>query len=99
MVARDLKAAGVTCGLHAFRRYRISECRKARVHEDLLRYWVGHASRGMTDHYSHLAEDLDLRKASVLEAGLGFEVPAWLVNGQGKIAESPAEEVMEPPSV
>ena len=72
-VRRDLTSAGVTCGLHAFRRHKISQCRKARVHEDLLRFWVGHASRGMTDHYARgLAEDLELRHTSVLQAGLGF---------------------------
>lgn len=74
-VRRDLASAGVTCGLHAFRRYRISRLRHARTHEDLIRYWAGHASRGMTDLYSRLADDLELRKTSVLQAGLGFDLP------------------------
>ncbi len=98
MVQRDLKSAGVTCGLHAFRRYRISKCRRARISEDILRFWVGHSARGLTDHYAKgLAEDLELRKASVLQAGLGFEVPSRLLNGRGEIAEPPAfEEVTQP---
>ena len=86
MVRRDLTSAGVTCGLHAFRRFRISQCRRARVSEDVLRFWVGHASRSLTDHYAKsLAEDLELRKVSVLQAGLGFNIdidfPAQLLLG------------------
>jgi integrase len=98
-VRRDLASAGVTCGLHAFRRHRISRCRRARVHEDLLRFWVGHASRGMTDHYARgLAEDLELRHTNVLQAGLGFEIPQRLlaIQDQIEIAIPPElEEVIQ----
>jgi len=70
-VHRDLSAVA-DCGFHSFRRFRISQLRRARIHEDLIRYWVGHAAQSMTDHYSRIAEDLELRQASVSQAGLGF---------------------------
>jgi integrase len=91
MVRRDLTSAGVTCGLHAFRRFRISQCRRARVNEDVLRFWVGHASRNLTDHYAKsLADDLELRHTSVLQAGLGFEVPARLIDTTNQPKEEAA---------
>lgn len=92
MVSRDLTSAGATCGLHALRRFRISQCRRVRISEDILRFWVGHSARGLTDHYAKgLAEDLELRTTSVLQAGLGFVIPDRLLNALNQIVvESPA---------
>jgi hypothetical protein len=48
--------------------------RRARVLEEMLRAEVGHSDESMTDHYSHLAEDAQLRRAAVEQAGFGFSL-------------------------
>jgi len=43
--------------------------------DDLRKFWLGHASDDISDHYAlQLLEDLDRRKAAALSVGLGFEV-------------------------
>jgi integrase len=61
-------------GFHSFRRFRISHCREFGLPEDLLRYAVGHAGAGITDRYSKLAENVELRKQWALRTGLGFDL-------------------------
>ena len=63
------------CGLHAFRRYRTTWLRKNRVPEDLVRYWIGHAGKSVTDGYSKVKDDLEFRREVCVKAGLGFEPP------------------------
>jgi hypothetical protein len=63
-------------GFHCFRRFRITRLRERAVPEDLLRFWVGHAGQSISDRYSKLAENVELRKkwAGVEAAGLGFDI-------------------------
>jgi hypothetical protein len=61
-------------GFHAFRRHRITRLRDLGVPEDIIRYWVGHAGKDITDRYSKLAENVELRKEWARRAGLGFEL-------------------------
>ena len=63
------------CGFHAFRRYRVTHLRKQRVPEDLLRFWIGHADTSVTDGYSKVKEDVEFRKFTAEQAGLGFHMP------------------------
>ncbi len=63
-------------GFHAFRRFRVTWLRKNRVPEELIRFWIGHADRSMTDRYSMLNADTTLRKAIAEKIGLGFELPS-----------------------
>ena len=49
-------------GFHSFRRHRITRLRDLGLPEDIIRYWVGHAGEGITDRYSKLAENVELRK-------------------------------------
>ncbi len=50
-------------GFHAFRRFRTSVLRKAVVPEDLIRAWLGHAGRSVTDDYAgQIAADLNFRQ-------------------------------------
>jgi hypothetical protein len=50
-------------GFHAFRRFRTSILRKARVPGDLEKLWLGHASKSVTDDYARqLREDLPFRQ-------------------------------------
>jgi integrase len=62
-------------GFHAFRRARVTQLRRMNVPEDLLRLWIGHSDRSLTDGYSKLKEDLMFRKEWAVKAGLGFEMP------------------------
>jgi integrase len=67
-------------GFHSFRRFRVTHLRKSRVPEDLLRFWIGHADRTVTDGYSKLADDSAFRKVCAEQAGLGFVIPASNIN-------------------
>ena len=63
-------------GFHSFRRFRTTRLRERSVPEDILRYWIGHAGQSISDRYSKLAENGELRKAwaGVEAAGLGFDI-------------------------
>jgi len=62
-------------GAHAFRRFRTTWLRKQRAPEDLIRFWLGHANKSVTDTYSKLKEDVAFRKQVVEQVGIGFEIP------------------------
>jgi len=64
-----------TCGFHTFRRFRVTHLRKNRVPEDLIRFWIGHADKSVTDGYSKVKEDVSFRMVCAENAGLGFELP------------------------
>jgi integrase len=66
-----LKAFGVR-GFHGFRRYRTTILRAARCPEDLVRAWIGHSAGSITDRYSKLGSDLQIRKEWCGKIGLGF---------------------------
>lgn len=62
-------------GFHCFRRFRITRLRELGTPEDVVRYWVGHAGQGITDRYSKLAENVELRRQWAQRSGTGFELP------------------------
>jgi integrase len=39
-------------GFHGFRRFRVTWLRKQKTQEDLLRYWIGHGDKTVTDRYA-----------------------------------------------
>jgi integrase len=63
-------------GFHSFRRFRVTRLRKNGVPEDLVRFWIGHGDKSVTDGYSKIREDRTFRKACAENVGLGFEVPS-----------------------
>ena len=63
-------------GAHAFRRFRATWLRKQCAPEDLIRFWLGHANKSVTDDYSKLKEDVAFRKKVAEQVGIGFELPA-----------------------
>ena len=63
-------------GFHAFRRLRTTHLRKNRVPEDVLRFWIGHADKSVTDAYSRVKDDVAFRQLCAANVGLGFELPA-----------------------
>jgi integrase len=62
-------------GAHAFRRFRTTWLRKQYAPEDLIRFWLGHANKSITDLYSKLKEDVTFRKKVAEQVGIGFELP------------------------
>ena len=62
-------------GFHAFRRYRNTFLRKARVPDGLIQFWMGHARASMTDTYDKVRDDLEFRRFTAEQVGLGFECP------------------------
>jgi integrase len=75
-----LKAAGIPkAGFHGFRRYRNTFLRNvARCPDGLLKYWLGHADKGMSDLYDKVREDVKFRRAGAKKMGVGFAVPKSL---------------------
>jgi integrase len=76
------------CGFHSFRRNRVTHLRKNRVPEDVLRFWIGHADKSVTDHYSKVKEDVEFRKVCAENVGLGFELPTLNSSEECEVAPS-----------
>ena len=73
-VLRTLHATGKKIGFHAFRRFRTETLRRARVPEDLIKLWLGHAKSTVTDFYaSGLSKDIAWRREWCDRVGLGFQ--------------------------
>jgi integrase len=62
------------CGFHSLRRFRTTWLRKQRALDDLVRFWLGHSNKTVTDSYSKLKEDVEFRKAETERIGLGFSL-------------------------
>jgi integrase len=61
---------------HSFRRLRSEVLRKNRVPWQLEKFWLGHASRDISDRYAEgLSDDLKWRKQVAQQTGLGFSIP------------------------
>jgi hypothetical protein len=54
----------------------VTHLRRQRVPEDLLRFWIGHADKSVTDGYSKLKDDLAFRREVANAIPLGYEMPA-----------------------
>jgi integrase len=66
------------CGFHAFRRYRNTFLRNSRCPDGLLKFWMGHASRDMSDTYDRVREDVPFRRDVARSVGVGFDLPKSL---------------------
>jgi integrase len=62
-------------GFHAFKRFRKTRLRAARGLEDLNNFWMAHKPKTMSELYSHLHEELELRLAESERVGYGFVLP------------------------
>ena len=72
-----LKTLGIPrMGFHAFRRFRATFLTKSRVPDSLVRFWMGHSNKSITDEYVKLFEEVDYRRGIADSIGLGFELPA-----------------------
>jgi hypothetical protein len=70
------KLGQLKAGAHAFRRFRATWLRMQRTPEDLIRFWLGHANKTITDGYSLLKEDSQFRRKIAEQVNIGFEIPA-----------------------
>ena len=62
-------------GAHCFRRFRAAHLKRMACPDDLRKFWLGHATHDISDHYAlQLLEDLVRRQSIVASVGLGFEV-------------------------
>jgi integrase len=70
-----LKRLGVSKqGFHGTRRFRATWLRKQMAPEDLISFWLGHSRTSITDRYSKLSEDTELRQIVAGKVGLGFQL-------------------------
>jgi len=62
-------------GWHSFKCFRKTWLRGARCLEDLNNFWMAHKPTTMSEVYSHLHEELELRLDEVARVGYGFVLP------------------------
>ena len=93
-----LQAMGIDekgMGFHAFRRFRKTWLRGKRVQEDINNFWMGHAPETMSETYSRLDLELDLRLTEAESMGVGFTVPPVpIAPSCSKISEESAVELV-----
>jgi integrase len=66
-------------GWHSFKRFRKTWLRGARCLEDINNFWMAHKPQTMSELYSHLHEELELRLAEAERVGFGFDLPKAVV--------------------
>jgi hypothetical protein len=62
-------------GWHSFKRFRKTWLRGQRCLEDINNFWMAHKPQTMSEVYSHLHEDLQLRLDEAQRVGYGFALP------------------------
>ena len=90
------------CGFHAFRRFRNTFLRQSRCPDALLKFWMGHSAKDMSDLYDKSSEDLTYRRDVAKAMGVGFELPkaltpkakTALIGRNGRQAETEQLEVV-----
>jgi integrase len=64
-------------GNHAFRRFRNTYLRNyTNCPEGVLKFWMGHAGKDMSDLYDKIKRDVAFRRDVAEQCGFGFEVPS-----------------------
>ena len=63
-------------GFHAFKRFRKTWLRGQRCLEDINNFWLAHRPQTMSEIYSHLHEELQMRLDEAERVGYGFVLPA-----------------------
>ena len=64
-------------GWHSFKRFRKTWLRSQRCLEDINNFWMAHKPQTMSEVYSHLHEELQLRLDEAKRVGYGFSLPAF----------------------
>jgi integrase len=66
-------------GWHSFKRFRKTWLRGRRCLEDINNFWMAHKPETMSELYSHLHEEVDVRLAEAESVGYGFDLPKIVV--------------------
>ncbi len=74
LVEMNLDEEGM--GWHSFKRFRKTWLRGQRCLEDINNFWMAHKPQTMSEVYSHLHEELQLRLDEAERVGYGFTLPA-----------------------
>jgi hypothetical protein len=69
------KLGHVQGGLNIFRRFRITELKKAECPPALEHFWSGHAQTHVSERYTKLLQQRDYRLEWAKKIGIGFELP------------------------
>ena len=78
-VLRVLHAVNEGIGFHSFRRFRTETLRRKGVPEDLIKLWLGHSKKTLTDYYAGgLTKDLAWRQEWSERVGVGFSLVGLL---------------------
>jgi integrase len=75
-------------GFHAFKRFRKTWLRGNRCLEDINNYWMAHKPKTMSELYSHLHEELEMRLAEAERVGCGFVIPKYVAPIAPKLPKS-----------
>jgi len=62
-------------GWHSFKRFRKTWLRGRRCLEDINNFWMAHKPQTMSEVYSHLYEELEMRLAEAERVENGFDLP------------------------
>jgi hypothetical protein len=62
-------------GWHSFKRFRKTWLRGRRCLEDINNFWMAHKPQTMSELYSHLHEELEMRLAEAERVEFGFDLP------------------------
>ena len=63
-------------GWHSFKRFRKTWLRGTRCLEDINNFWMAHKPHTMSEVYSHLHEEVEMRLDEAARIGYGFVLPA-----------------------
>ena len=79
LIKKGLDEKGM--GWHAFKRFRKTWLRGQRCLEDVNNFWMAHKPQTMSELYSHLHEELQLRLDEAERVGYGFVLPSSTSEG------------------
>jgi hypothetical protein len=82
-------------GWHAFKRFRKTWLRGQRCLEDLNNFWMAHKPQTMSELYSHLYEEVELRLEEARRVGFGFDLPDTLTGAVVPIVPKLHENVAD----
>ncbi len=70
---RQISALGIQ-GFHSLRRFRITHLQGMNTPPALTKFWAGHAASDITERYTKMGSQIDVRKSWSGKVGLGFEL-------------------------
>jgi integrase len=70
----SLVKIGILGGFHTLRRFRVSYLKSVSVPDMLIKFWSGHAAGDITERYTKVGSEIQIRKEAAAKAGLGFEL-------------------------